>query len=455
MIEVHFTIMILTHILKDIYMKLSPSTSITYNDSSLSFYSPTRLLFKYIFSPYFMAIILLMVGASFTVEAANNKLKGLKHNRVLNEYIVTFKVTDTEAIKQVVKLFGGTYKKQYQSTSGVYVLIPDSNVEALSEHTSVELVEANLIVEKASYDWGLDRLNQPTPILDGNMSTTLLGNNISVYMFDSGINVAHEAFNGNATPFWDYTGSTGIDCNGHGTHTAGTVARVVPLSQLYSVKVLDCSGIAPLSTVLSGIDAVLYTAAPAQITDIVFLGFISAISTSLDSAVTNLIDAGYEVVTMAGNSSNDACNFSPARLSPVRTIGSLGKDDIRSSFANYGSCLDMSAPGEDISSAASFDNNSEIPMSGSSMAAAYITGVLAGYLSQGKTWDHLLMDSMELPSCGGLPCNMVVVEADDTPITIDYQYDARGRLNNVKNNKNKDVTYSYDDAGNRTQVKEN
>ncbi|WNC68729.1 S8 family serine peptidase [Thalassotalea nanhaiensis] len=436
-------------------MNITASSSITYDSRTLSFYSLTRQLFKYINSFYFMAFYFLLLCATFAVEASNNKLNGLNHNRVLDEYIVTFNITDTQDIKRLIKKFGGTYKKQFQSTSGIYVQIPESSLEDFSKHESVELVEANLIVEKASYDWGLDRLNQSTPVLDGNVSTTLSGDNISVYMLDTGINFAHEAFNGNATPFWDYTGGSGSDCNGHGTHTAGTVNNVVPLSQLYSVKVLDCSGNAPLSTVLSGIDAVLYTAPPAQITDVVFLGFISANSSSLDNAVTNLISAGYEVVTMAGNSNNDACNFSPAHLSYVRTIGSLGKNDVPSAFTNYGSCIDMSAPGEDILSAAYFDNSLEITMSGSSMAAAYITGVLAGYLSQGMTWDNLMMDSMEFPSCMGGPCRIVVLQQNSTLQTIDYQYDAKGRLKNIKNNENKDVTYSYDDAGNRTQVKEN
>jgi subtilisin family serine protease len=189
---------------------------------------------------------------------------------------------------------------------------------------------------------------------------------------------------GNGYDFID-NDSNPQDCAGHGTHVAGTIAGntygVAKKATIHSVRVLDCNGSGYLSTMLQGID---WVNANKSGPSVVNMSLGSSMSNSLNSAIQKSISNGAVYVVAAGNDNKDACNYSPASVSSAITVGATGKSDSRSSFSNYGSCVDIFAPGENIISANYQNNSGTLTMSGTSMAAPHVTGVVARYLSQNQ-----------------------------------------------------------------------
>ena len=191
----------------------------------------------------------------------------MQHNRQLNEFIVVFKPEITESLEELgqhlAQTHQGQYLGKYESLHAVYLNIPENKVQKLSEQPEILYVEANIIAEPASLDWGLDRLTQRTLPLDGKGSHGMGGAGQAIYMVDTGINYSHELFGGKASYFWDYdVANNGIDCHGHGTHTAGVVAQTVPYADIKVVRVFNCSGLASTSNILAGLDSIYYTGTP-------------------------------------------------------------------------------------------------------------------------------------------------------------------------------------------------
>jgi subtilisin family serine protease len=244
-------------------------------------------------------------------------------------------------------------------------------------------------VTQTGATWGLDRIDQRFRTLDGSYTATNTGAGVTAYIIDTGIRVTHSEFGGRAVPGYDAvtSGGTANDCNGHGTHVAGTVGGstygVADGVSLVAVRVLDCNGSGTTSGVIAGIDWVSgnHTSGPA----VANMSLGGSASTALDTAVRNSIADGVAYAVAAGNGNRggvaqDACKSSPARVPDAMTISATDSNDRKASWANYGTCVDWFAPGVSITSSWNSSDLATNTISGTSMATPHTTGVAALYL---------------------------------------------------------------------------
>ena len=248
--------------------------------------------------------------------------------------------------------------------------------------------EIKLAATQENPAWGLDRVDQLDLPLSRTYTNTQQGSGVKAYIVDTGVLAPHADFNGRVTAGFsaiaDGRGAT--DCNGHGTHVAGTVGGttygVAKQVQLVPVRVLDCAGSGQMSGVVAGLDWIAQqhvVGTPA----VVNMSLGGGASSTLDNAVAGLVNKGIPVVVAAGNSAADACNTSPARTPGALTVAASSATDGFASFSNFGTCVDMVAPGVDVASAWYTSTTAVVALSGTSMAAPHVAGLVASMLTAG------------------------------------------------------------------------
>jgi subtilisin family serine protease len=258
-------------------------------------------------------------------------------------------------------------------------------------------VEADRVVRawgvQQNATWGLDRTDQRQLPRDGLYHYNQTGAGVNAYIVDTGIRLDHQEFTGRLVAGFDAvtSGGTANDCNGHGTHVAGTVGGTVygiaKAVKLSPIRVLDCQGSGTVSGVIAGVDWVTANHRKPAVANMSLGG---GASTSLDNAVRNSIAAGVTYAVAAGNGDflgrqQPACNYSPARVREALTVGATTSSDAKTSWSNYGECVDLFAPGASITSAWHTSSTATNTISGTSMASPHVAGVAALYLETNPT----------------------------------------------------------------------
>lgn len=370
----------------------------------------------------------LLVAMSLTLLAAGAHAQGArlkKGDKIPDQYIVVLKQTgllggllSTKEISRIgeelARQHGGRLLYIYgNAINGYLVRMTAAQAAALAKDPAVKYLEQDSIVtlgrSQSGPTWGLDRVDQRKPSLDSRYNfPESAGDDVNIYVIDTGVRGSHaefkdriggganfaaagpgpgqpglldsalELFNPNKTKTSDWD-----DCNGHGTHVAGTAAGerygVAKRATVYAVRVLGCDGSGTNSGVIAGVEWVAKNGRKPAVANLSLGG---GSSKALDDALRKLVSEGVIAVVAAGNENQDACGGSPSRVPEAITVGATDKKDQRASFSNWGKCVDLSAPGVEITSAW-FDGDSHgKTISGTSMAAPHVAGAVALYLAE-------------------------------------------------------------------------
>src|SRR5438034_1042081 len=309
---------------------------------------------------------------------------------VPGQYIVVLQdnVADPATVaRDLVSSAGGSLLHVYTSAiKGFAARLSAPAAAALEGNPLVAYVEADQVMRAdvtqamdANGDpWGLDRIDQHPLALSGTYTYTSTGAGVHAYIIDTGIWTLHPEFGGRADNAYDALGLTGEDCNGHGTHVAGTVGAatygVAKGIFLHGVRVLSCAGLGFTSDVIAGVD---WVSANHRSPAVANMSLGGGASNSLNQAVTSLWNSGVFVAVAAGNDDADACNSSPAGASGAFTVAASEKTDAKASYSNWGNCVEAYGPGSAIKS--TWLLNGTMTLSGTSMATPHVTGVAALY----------------------------------------------------------------------------
>ncbi|MEU5319611.1 S8 family peptidase [Streptomyces sp. NPDC021056] len=315
---------------------------------------------------------------------------------IKDSYIVTLKKGSTgfkstsAAGKNLVKEYGGAVKKTFGTAlNGYSATLSAAEAKRLAADPAVASVEQNQRVHvdatQSSAPWGLDRIDQAALPLSGTYTyPDTAGAGVTAYVIDTGVRITHAQISGRASYGYDAVDgdTTASDGNGHGTHVATTIAGstygVAKKAKIVAVRVLDNAGSGTTAGVVAGIDWVTANHSGPSVANMSLGG---GASTALDTAVRNSIASGVTYAVAAGNSSANASSYSPARVTEAITVGATTSTDARASYSNYGSVLDIFAPGSSITAGWYTSDTATNTISGTSMATPHVAGAAAVYLA--------------------------------------------------------------------------
>ncbi|MFJ2721913.1 S8 family peptidase [Streptomyces sp. NPDC087437] len=314
---------------------------------------------------------------------------------VKDSYIVTLKknagfTSASSQGKGLITKYGGSVKKTFGSALNGYTahlsatearrLAADPAIAAVEQDQTVHLNDTT----QTNAPWGLDRIDQASLPLSGTYTyPDSAGSGVTAYVIDTGVRITHSQISGRASYGYDaVSGGTPSDGNGHGTHVATTIAGstygVAKNARIVAVRVLNSSGSGTTAGVIAGVDWVTKNHTGPSVANMSLGGGASA---SLDTAVRNSIASGVTYAIAAGNSSADASTSSPARVTEAITVGATTSTDARASYSNYGSVLDLFAPGSSITAGWNTSDTATNTISGTSMATPHVAGAAAIYLA--------------------------------------------------------------------------
>jgi len=337
--------------------------------------------------------------SSRAASAAPSRSVQSASSRIPDEYIVVFTDDVADASRRasaLVKSASGTLHFTYSGAlKGFSAHMSAQAAAAIENDPNVAYVEQDQTLTAASlastgtqspvYAWGLDRIDQRDSTLNLTYNWLSDATGVTVYILDTGIRITHQDFGGRASYGPDFvSGTSSDDCNGHGTHMAGTVGGsyygVAKNVNLVAVRVLDCSGNGTASAAIAGLDWVAQNHAALSVANLSFAG---AYSATVNQAVANAIAAGVTVVAAAGDNGMppDACQYSPASAPGAVTVGASRQGDMMAGFSNYGPCVDLFAPGFSITSDWYTGDNIVWVRDGTSSSAAHASGAAAMYLA--------------------------------------------------------------------------
>lgn len=338
------------------------------------------------------------VGTAASAAQAEGTVRAATGASVAGSYIVVLKDGAGDQAAAIAAQHGASVTYQYHSAlNGFSGHMSEQQARKLAADPRVAYVQQDGVFTTAATQsnppsWGLDRIDQRNQPLSSSYTYNTTASNVKAYIIDTGIRTSHTDFGGRAVWGTNTSGDgNDSDCNGHGTHVAGTVGGasygVAKSVQLIAVKVLDCNGSGTTSGVVAGVDWVTAQKNSNSSQPMVAnMSLGGSADTTLDNAVKNSIAAGVTYAIAAGNGNflgwpQNACNSSPARVPEAITVSATDNTDKKASWANYGTCVDLFAPGVNITSSWNSGDTGTNTISGTSMATPHVTGAAALYLA--------------------------------------------------------------------------
>jgi subtilisin family serine protease len=352
----------------------------------------------------------------------------------------TLQATTVDASAQrLTSQYGGRISFTYHSALSGFAVkgLSEKQARRLAANPAVEYVQRDGVykisaTQPSPPSWGLDRIDQHNLPLDSSYTYPTTAANVHAYVIDTGIRFSHSTFGGRATSGFDAVdGGSADDCNGHGTHVSGTIGGsqygVAKGVALVGVRVLDCNGSGTTSGVVAGIDWVTANAIKPAVANMSLGG---GADSTLDAAVVRSINSGVTYGIAAGNENQNACNDSPARVAQAITVGATTTTDARASFSNFGTCVDIFAPGQGITSSWNTSDTATNTISGTSMATPHVVGVAALIASANPSFSPAqVRDFMVNNATNGVVGNpgsgspnklLFVVQSGNPPPTNDF-----------------------------------